>query len=172
MDASCGEPAAILASAPPGTLQVPAVLPAVASAGEPRAGRSPNLAGVLLVEDDEKLADVLMRALEGNGFEVIVARTGGTALEVMRHGPDIAAVVLDIMIPAPDGMEVCRCLRRDGWRGPIMMTSALDGAETRRRSHSSGADVFLAKPFRLTELLNAVTTLLDDPSPWHQRSVP
>ena len=172
MDANCGETAAIRASAPPGTLHVPAAFPAVASAGGPRAGSSQNQAGVLLVEDDEKLADVLLRALKGNGFEAIVSRTGNGALEVMRHSPDVAAVVLDIMIPAPDGIEVCRRLRLAGWHGPIVVISALDGPETRRRSRISGADVFLAKPFRLTELLQAVTTLVDDPSVRHKRRIP
>ena len=172
MDASCGETAAILASAPPGTLHVPAAFPAVASAGEPRAGSSPNPAPVLVVEDDEKLADVLMRALEGNGFEAMVARTGGGALEVMGHGPEVAAVVVDIMIPPPDGIEVCRYLRRGGWQGPIVLISALDGPETRRRFRSSGADVFLAKPFRLTALLHAVTTLVENSAPRDRRKLP
>jgi DNA-binding response OmpR family regulator len=80
--------------------------------------------------------------------------------------------VLDIMIPAPDGIEVCRCLRRAGWQGAIVLISALDGPETRRRSRSSGADVFLAKPFRLTELLDAVTALIGRPSPWHRGTAP
>lgn len=164
MDASCGETAAILASAPPGTLQVPAAFPAVASAGQPRACYSPNPAAVLLVEDDEKLADLLVRALEGYGFEAIVARTGGSALEVIRHGPDVAAAVVDIMIPPPDGIEVCRYLRRAGWQRPIVIISALDGPETRRRCRNSGADVFLAKPFRLTALLHAVTSLVEGSS--------
>ena len=171
MDASCGETAAILAAAPPGTLQVPAAFPAVAPAGEARAGSRPNPARVLLVEDDEKLADVLMRALEGNGFETIVARTGSSALEVMRHGPEVAAVVVDIMIPPPDGIEVCRYLRRDGWRGPVVIISALDGPETRRRLRNSGADVFLAKPFGLTALLHAVTSLVEDASPRNRKRV-
>lgn len=171
MDASCGDPAAILASAPPGTQHVPAAVPAVGANG-PRADSSQNQAGVLLVEDDEKLADVLMRALKGDGYEAIVARTGNGALEVMRHSPDVAAVVLDIMIPAPDGIEVCRRLRRAGWHGPIVLISALDGPEARGRSRSCGADVFLAKPFRLAELLQAVTTLVGDPSPRHRRRVP
>ena len=172
MDASCDDPAAILASAPPGTLQVPAAVPAVGSANGPRAGSSQKQAGVLLVEDDEKLADVLVRALNGDGYEAIVARTGNGALEVMRQNPDVAAVVLDIMIPAPDGIEVCRRLRRAGWHGPIVLVSALDGPEARGRSRSSGADVFLAKPFRLAELLQAVTTLVRDPSPRHRKRVP
>ena len=75
-----------------------------------------------------------------------------------RHPAD--AVVLDIMIPHPDGIEVCRQLRRDGWRGPVVLISALDGAETRWRARSAGADVFLPKPFRLIQLLDAVTSLL------------
>jgi DNA-binding response OmpR family regulator len=172
MDATCGDPAAIPAFAPPGMPQVPAAFPAVASADERRAGWNRHAVGVLLVEDDEKLADVLIRALRGRGFEAIVAGTGSTALELMRHCPDVAAVVLDIMIPAPDGIEVCRCLRRAGWQGAIVLISALDGPETRRRSRSSGADVFLAKPFRLTELLDAVTALIGRPSPWHRGTAP
>lgn len=171
MDAS-GPTAAILASAPPGRLHVPAAFPAVASAGEARAGSSRNPARVLLVEDDEKLADVLTRAFNGNGFEATVASTGAGALDVMRHSRDVAAVVLDVMIPSPDGVEVCRCLRRASWHGPIVIISALDGPETRRRSRSSGADLFLAKPFRLTELLQAVTRLIEDPSPWQRKSAP
>lgn len=171
MDAARRETAAILPFAPPGIRQVPAAFPAVASA-EPPASSRRRPAGVLLVEDDQKLADVLMRALTSSGFEAIMAGTGGDALEVMRHRRDIAAVVLDIMIPRPDGIEVCRGLRRAGWQGPVVLISALDGPETRRRCRSSGADAFLPKPFRLSDLLDKLTVLVDDQSPSVQKKVP
>jgi len=120
---------------------------------------------VLLVEDDEKLAGLLARALGHLGFTAALAVTGDGALDAMRDGLPFAAVVLDIMIPHPDGIEVCHQLRRDGWSGPIVIISALDGSDTRTRARSAGADVFLPKPFRLEELMDAVATLVDGSPP-------
>jgi DNA-binding response OmpR family regulator len=68
--------------------------------------------------------------------------------------------VLDVMIPGPDGIEVCRELRRAGWHGAIVLISALDGAETRRRALGAGADAFLAKPFPLGDLVDALAELV------------
>jgi DNA-binding response OmpR family regulator len=128
----------------------------------PTTRRAGSAAGrvVLLVEDDEKFAGLLARALSRIGFEARLVVTGDGALRAMRQAPSVAAVVLDIMIPHPDGIEVCRQLRRDGWAGPIVIISALDGSDTRTRARRAGADVFLPKPFRLTELLDAVETVV------------
>ena len=135
--------------------------------GDRERGASPAPARriVLLVEDDEKFVDLLARALDRIGYDTVRAATGDTALAAMRSKPSVAAVVLDIMIPHPDGIEVCRQLRRDGWPGPIVVISACDGADTRTRARRAGADVFLAKPFRLTELLAVVGTLVEGSPP-------
>ena len=116
---------------------------------------------VLVVEDDEKFAGLLARAFSHLGFSAALAVTGDGALDAMREDRPFSAVVLDIMIPHPDGIEVCHQLRRDGWDGPIVIISALDGSDTRTRARSAGADVFLPKPFRLEELMDAVATLVD-----------
>jgi CheY-like chemotaxis protein len=137
------------------------------------ASASAEAAGVvLLVEDDEKFAELLARALGRIGLDARLAVTGDGALEAMRARQPVAAVVLDIMIPHPDGIEVCRQLRRDGWRGPIVIISALDSADTRTRARNAGADVFLPKPFRLSELLDAIATLVDGAPPRAGRSAP
>jgi CheY-like chemotaxis protein len=126
-----------------------------------RPRRAVDVRTVLLVEDDEKFAGLLARAFGHLGFTAVLAVTGDGALDAMRQDRPFAAVVLDIMIPHPDGIEVCHQLRRDGWAGPIVIISALDGSETRTRARGAGADVFLPKPFRLEELLDAVSTLVD-----------
>jgi DNA-binding response OmpR family regulator len=68
--------------------------------------------------------------------------------------------VLDIMIPHPDGIEVCNQLRRNGWRGPIIAVSALTTPDTQAHVRRAGADLFLPKPFHLAELIDALDTLL------------
>lgn len=151
----------------PGAPTRPA-LPDGAEAGESDSGTHI----VLLVEDDEKFADLLARALGRIGLHAVHAATGDSALTAMRDSTPVAAVVLDIMIPHPDGIEVCRQLRRDGWQGPIVVISALDGADTRTRARSAGADVFVPKPFRLTELLDVVGTLVDGAPARIRRTAP
>jgi DNA-binding response OmpR family regulator len=116
---------------------------------------------VVLVEDDEKFAVIVARALARIGFVTSIATTGDAALTAMRRSPSVAAAILDVMIPHPDGIEVCRQLRRDGFQGPIIVISALDSAPTRFSARQAGADVFLTKPFGLTELLEAVTALIE-----------
>jgi len=121
---------------------------------------------VLVVEDDHKLAGLLVRVLSRAGFEPLVAKTGDAALQAMRHGEPCAAVV-DIRIPHPDGIEVCRQFRRDRWRGPIVAISALNSTDNRTRAARAGADAFLAKPFPLADLVTVIEGLLGH-SPGHQ----
>jgi DNA-binding response OmpR family regulator len=118
---------------------------------------------VLIVEDDEKLAGIVARALAHAELASTRVVTGDAALAAVRADPRPAALILDIMIPHPDGIEVCRQLRRDGWSGPIVAVSALDGPDARMRARGAGADVFLPKPFVLSELIDTVRTLLDRP---------
>jgi DNA-binding response OmpR family regulator len=114
-----------------------------------------------VAEDDVKLASLVTRAFGHAGMATTVAPSGDAALSVMRTNADVAAVVLDIMLPHPDGIEVCTQLRRDGWVGPTVVISALDGADLRQRVRRAGADAFLAKPFHLADLVDIVERLID-----------
>ncbi len=112
---------------------------------------------VLVVDDDHKLADVVARALERAGHTCVVAASGDQALwAVGEHAPD--ALVLDVMIPHPSGLEVCRHLRYSGYRGGIVVISARGHPDDRDAALRAGADAFLAKPFTLGEL----TATLED----------
>jgi len=114
---------------------------------------------VLVIEDDPKLSELLVRVFSRTGFESLVAKTGDAALQAMRLG-EPCAVVVDIMIPHPDGIEVCRQFRRDGWRGPIVAISALSSNDNRNRVAVAGADMFLVKPFPLADLVAVIERLL------------
>lgn len=113
---------------------------------------------VLVVEDDAKLASLIGRMLDRAGYRAVLAPTGDDALRLMREQrPD--AVVVDVMIPHPDGIEVCRKFRRDGWGGPIIAVSARSSPDHCRRTIEAGADAFLGKPFRLADLVATLDDL-------------
>ena len=106
---------------------------------------------ILVVEDEPAMSGLLQRALAKEGHAVDVALNGTDALWSATE-VDYDAVVLDAMIPAPDGFEVCRELReRERWM-PILILSARDGIEDRVRGLDAGADDYLTKPFALAEL--------------------
>lgn len=117
---------------------------------------------VLLAEDDVKLAGLVTRALGHAGLATLVALTGDAALAAMRLDSTVLAVILDVRIPHPDGLEVCRQLRRDGWDGPVVAISALDSPDIRTRARDAGADMFLPKPFSLAELRDTIVSLVTD----------
>lgn len=106
---------------------------------------------VLVVEDEAKMADLLRRALEREGYAVDVASDGTDALWLGTENP-YDAVVLDVVIPPPDGFEVCRRLREAGRWAPVLLLTARDGVEDRVRGLDAGADDYLPKPFSITEL--------------------
>ena len=113
---------------------------------------------VLVVEDDERLGPLVGRMLARAGYVWELATTGDDALRAMRERrPD--AVVVDVMIPHPDGIEVCRQFRRDGWAGPMLAMSARNSPDDRRRVLAAGADAFLAKPFPLGDLVASLDGL-------------
>lgn len=117
---------------------------------------------VLVVDDDAKLATVLVRALQRAGYDASAVGSGDQALwAILKHQPD--ALVLDVVIPHPSGVEVCRHLRAHGWAGGIVMISARSNPDDRTTAIRAGADAFLAKPFGLTDLITAVSSLLTDP---------
>ncbi|MGI8863016.1 MAG: response regulator transcription factor [Solirubrobacteraceae bacterium] len=114
---------------------------------------------LLVVDDDRALRDVLRRALTLGGYEIRLAETGSDALmEVTTGVPD--AVVLDVGLPDIDGLEVCRLLRREGNRVPVLMLTARDTVSDRIDGLDAGADDYLVKPFDIDELKARVRALL------------
>jgi len=113
---------------------------------------------ILIVDDEPPIIDVLEYNLKKANYEVIVARDGQEALEKARHQrPDL--VILDLMLPKLDGLEVCRALRRDGDL-PIIMLTAKDEEIDRVVGLELGADDYVVKPFSVRELLARVKTVL------------
>jgi DNA-binding response OmpR family regulator len=107
---------------------------------------------VLVIEDDERLGDVLRRGLEDAGHTVSLEHTGTDGLLAAANG-DHDAIVLDWMLPGHDGPSICRALRRRGHRTPILMLTARSAVPDRIDGLDAGADDYLAKPFALDELL-------------------
>jgi two-component system OmpR family response regulator len=106
---------------------------------------------VLIVEDEAKMADVIRRGLADDGLAADVAQRGEDALW-MAGATDYDAIVLDVLLPGIDGFDVCRRLRADGVRAPVLMLTARDAVEDRVRGLDTGADDYLTKPFSLAEL--------------------
>src|SRR4051794_19397925 len=114
---------------------------------------------VLVVDDDRAVRDALRRSLMLGGYEVFAAEDGYDALaKVSETVPD--AVVLDIGLPRLDGLGVCRTLRRDGNRVPILMLTARDAVADRIDGLDAGADDYLIKPFDVGELQARLRALL------------
>ncbi|MEX1253155.1 MAG: response regulator transcription factor [Dehalococcoidia bacterium] len=114
---------------------------------------------VLLVEDEPRIADFISRGLTEEGYAVDVASDGEEALD-WPELVDFDVIVLDVMLPLRDGIDVCRTLRQRGARTPILMLTAKDAVEDRVRGLDSGADDYLVKPFAFAELLARVRALL------------
>ena len=119
---------------------------------------------ILVVDDDRGLRDVLRRSLMLGGYNVELAQSGGDALaQLTSKTPD--AVILDIGLPDIDGLEVCRLLRREGNRIPVLMLTARDAVSDRIEGLDAGADDYLVKPFDVDELKARVRALLRRASP-------
>jgi DNA-binding response OmpR family regulator len=114
---------------------------------------------VLVVEDVRPMAEALAKGLREQGYAVDVAMDGETALEQAEIN-QYDAIVLDLMLPRLDGLAVCRALRAQGARVPILMLTARDGIEDRVSGLDSGADDYLTKPFAFRELLARLRALL------------
>ena len=114
---------------------------------------------MLVVDDDRALRDVLRRALTLAGYDVRLAESGAAALaDVGSSAPD--AVVLDVGLPDIDGLEVCRLLRREGNRVPVLMLTARAAVTDRIDGLDAGADDYLVKPFDVDELKARLRALL------------
>jgi two-component system OmpR family response regulator len=117
------------------------------------------MARILVVEDQKKLLDSLKRGLEAEGYEVVAASTGEEALELAR-GEAVDAIVLDLMLPGRDGMDILRELRFKGFHMPILILTARDAVEDRVQGLDQGANDYLVKPFAFAELLARLRALL------------
>jgi two-component system OmpR family response regulator len=113
---------------------------------------------ILVVEDELKMAGLLRRGLLEEGHAADVARTGDEALW-MAAAVEYDALVLDVMLPGLDGVEVCRRLRERGTWTPVLMLTARDAVEDRVAGLDAGADDFLPKPFSFAELLARLRAL-------------
>ncbi len=114
---------------------------------------------LLLVEDDARIARFVAKGLREQAYAVDVVGTGEEALyQAAVNTYDL--VILDVMIPAPDGFAVCRELRKAGQRMPILMLTARDAVEDRIAGLDHGADDYLTKPFEFRELLARLRALL------------
>ena len=113
---------------------------------------------VLIVEDEAKMAGLLRKGLRQEGIAVDLAGKGEDALW-MAGATEYDAIVLDLMLPGIDGIEVCRRLRGDGVWSPILMLTARDGVPDRVEGLDSGADDYLVKPFSYAELLARLRAL-------------
>lgn len=114
---------------------------------------------VLIVEDHQKLLRSLRRGLELHGFEVLATETGEAGYDLALT-QNVDALILDLMLPDRNGFEILRDLRQAGFHKPVLILTAKDSPEDRRRGQSCGADGFMAKPFAFSDLLTRLNELL------------
>ena len=114
---------------------------------------------VLIVEDEKKVAKALRDGLEAEHYEVRVASTGEEGFFLVNH-ESFDVVVLDLMLPRRDGLEVLTTLRRRGLQTPVLILTAKDTVDDRVHGLDSGADDYLVKPFAFPELLARIRALL------------
>ena len=114
---------------------------------------------VLIVEDDNNIAELLRLYLEKEGYATLVASDGGAGLEQFRqHHPDI--VLLDVMMPVMDGWEVCRAIRQTDKKTPIIMLTAKGETTDKVSGLKMGADDYITKPFEMKEVLARIEAVL------------
>ena len=116
---------------------------------------------ILVVDDEQPLREALERALKVENYEVETLENGALALERMKNaGNEIDAIVLDVLMPGIDGLEVCRRLRAAGDKTPVLMLTARVEVEDRVAGLDAGAADYVTKPFDLEELLARLRALL------------
>jgi len=116
-------------------------------------------ARVLIVEDEKKVARALREGLEAERYHVHVASTGEEGFFLAQHEP-FDLVVLDLMLPRRDGLEILATLRKRGWETPVLILTAKDTVDDRVQGLDRGADDYLVKPFAFPELLARIRALL------------
>ena len=114
---------------------------------------------LLVVEDDPRVGDFLLRGLQAEGYVVELARTGPQGLALARtNAPDL--LLLDLMLPGLGGLEICQTLRAEGHHLPVLMLTAMSQVEDKVKGLRLGADDYLTKPFDFEELLARIEALL------------
>ncbi|HEY8019131.1 MAG TPA: response regulator transcription factor [Actinomycetota bacterium] len=113
---------------------------------------------ILVVDDEEAIAEAVRARLESEGYQVVVAYDGPQAIQLhAEHRPDL--VVLDLMLPGMDGLEICQAIQRNGWTPVLMLTARTEEAD-KVAGFAVGADDYLTKPFSLRELAARVKAIL------------
>ena len=119
----------------------------------------PDNARILIAEDDRAVRESLVRALQLEGYTVVAATNGADALQAVRESPP-DVLLLDVSMPVVDGLTVCRVLRSEENRLPVLMLTARTETSDRVAGLDAGADDYLPKPYDLDELLARVRALL------------
>lgn len=114
---------------------------------------------ILLIEDDKKIATVVKRGLEGEGFRVDVVYDGTDGLHQAREG-SYDALIVDLMLPGTNGFKICESLRNDGDWTPILVLTAKEGEFDQTEALDTGADDYLTKPFSFPILVSRLRALL------------
>ncbi len=114
---------------------------------------------VLVIEDEQKMADLIKRGLEEEGMEVTAAYDGESGLEMAKSG-NYDLIILDLGLPGRDGLEVSRLMREAELKTPILILTAQDSTEMKVKGLDSGADDYLTKPFAFAEMLARIRALL------------
>jgi two-component system, OmpR family, response regulator MprA len=120
---------------------------------------------VLIVDDEPRILSMMRRVLEADGYDVVMAGDGHSALDILRSEP-IDLVILDVMMPGMDGFEVCRLARRESVV-PILLLTARDASTDKVTGLDCGADDYVVKPFETDELMARVRALLRRAQPRH-----
>jgi two-component system, OmpR family, response regulator MprA len=115
---------------------------------------------ILVVDDERAVRDSLRRALELEGYAIELAGDGNEALYRLDSDSNPDAIILDVLMPGLDGLEVCRRIRATGNPVPVLMLTARDAVENRVEGLDAGADDYVTKPFALEELLARVRALI------------
>jgi two-component system copper resistance phosphate regulon response regulator CusR len=123
---------------------------------------------LLVVEDEAKISDFLKRGLESAGFAVDVAGDGARALDLV-HSADYDLIILDLMLPDVDGLELLKKIRNRRASPPVLILSARDAVDDRVKGLEHGGDDYLVKPFAFVELMARVRALLRRGTPMPER---
>lgn len=121
------------------------------------------MAKILVVDDDKLVTDLLEKLLKSEGYQVVTTNDSSKALEIANaETPDL--VLLDLMMPQPDGFRVCRMIREvpEFKRLPIIIVTALDDSDSRAVAFGAGANDYLTKPFHPDELSEKIVAALEE----------
>ena len=114
---------------------------------------------VLIIEDDKSLARLLQQAVSEAGYSTQVEQDGNIAL-IVAHGPEFDLILLDVMLPGMDGLEICRQLRADRIYTPVLMITSKDSIDNKVEGLDAGADDYIVKPIAIKELVARMRALL------------